>query len=97
MTLICYEYTNIMVTVGYTKDLIALIFFSLALFLTLFRLLPYIFIIIGLILCVFVDLLFTLNPDWHCSELGKNMGTYAVIIQSILGTVAFGVLFYLEA
>ncbi len=68
--------------VGYYKDLIALVAFSITLLFYIYKgRIPSHLIIASIVACVLVDGAYTLNPEWHCSPVGQNIPTYALIAQ----------------
>lgn len=71
-------------TVGYYKDAAATIAFAIALVFLVTIGIPKSILIISLIACIFVDGMFTINPTWHCSPIGRNPATYMLIAQLVL-------------
>ena len=78
-------------TVGYYKDFVATIVFLFALVLFLSRGIRKEVLVMGLLACILIDGMFTLNPTWHCKPIGKNNATYALIAQCI---IASGIMIY---
>lgn len=74
-------------TVGYYKDLIACFAFILALVLLCTVDISKQLIIVGLVACIAIDGVFTLNPSWHCTPFGNNAASFAIVAQIILTIV----------
>ena len=71
---------------GYLKDTIATILFTLY-FIKLYKKksVDYEFVMRLLPIGILIDLIFTLNPEFHCQPLGLNTPTFLVLAVSIVG------------
>tara|TARA_B100000900_G_scaffold416126_1_gene449285 strand:+ start:1324 stop:1644 length:321 start_codon:yes stop_codon:yes gene_type:complete len=83
------KYIYMELTAGWLKDAIAAIYFLTGIILIRRGLNKKRYfvdiLLIGLLLCFTIDFTFTINPEYHNTEIGYNRPTYITILIGITG------------
>ena len=81
--------------IGQVKDALGALMFLVAAYVASTRVIHKNVLLAGLALGFFVDLIFTLKPDWHCEDLNEADDFTPKLILFVQ-TIVFAILVYLN-